>query len=116
MYYGSTNKYKNRKITNKYGTFDSKKEYERFLILQDMEKRGEITDLKRQVPFELIPSQRIQGKVVERAVTYKADYTYYKGNEYIVEDVKSAMTKKLPEYILKRKMMLYLKGIRIREV
>lgn len=106
-------KYKAKKIKTEDGIFDSKKEYKRWLELKALQDRGEIKLLTRQVPFELIPSQRIEGKVVERAVTYKADFVYiYKGSQ-VVEDVKGFKT---PEYILKRKMMLYRYGIKIQEV
>lgn len=94
-------------------TYDSEKERHRHAELLLLEKAGEIRDLKRQVKFELIPSQMYNGKVVERPVRYIADFTYIENDFIVVEDVKGMRTK---EYILKRKMMLYLNGIRIREV
>ena len=48
-------KYFSKKIKNEYGVFDSKAEYERFLYLKHQEDIGVITDLKRQVEFEIIP-------------------------------------------------------------
>lgn len=78
-----------------------------------LERAGAIQGLKRQVRFELIPSQRYDGKVIERPVRYIADFTYTENGNLVVEDVKGMRTK---DYILKRKMMLYLCGIRIREV
>ena len=74
-----------------------------------------IKDLERQVKFVLIPAQYENGKLIERAVTYIADFVYtdVKTGEKVVEDTKGMRTK---EYILKRKMMLYLRGIRIKEV
>lgn len=110
MYYS---KFRNTKVETEFGTFDSKKELRRYMVLLDMQRNGEIQDLKRQVPYELIPSQRIGGKVVERAVKYIADFTYYKDGDFVVEDTKGMKT---PEYVIKRKMMLYFKGIRIKEV
>lgn len=77
-----------------------------------MERAGLIQDLKRQVQFELIPSQKEDGKVVERPVVYKADFTYYQDGKYIVEDAKGYRT---PEYKIKRKLMLYVHGIRVKE-
>ena len=97
-------------------TFDSKKEGKRYGELKELEAIGEITDLRTQVKFELIPSQRIRGKVVERAVTYKADFTYYQNGVYKVEDVKSSKRMIRPEYIIKRKLMLYVKGIQVIEI
>ncbi len=106
-------KYGSRKITVDGITFDSRKEYLRFCELSLLEKAGVVTDLKRQVRFELIPSQRIDGKVVERPVHYVADFVYQENGQTVVEDTKGFKTK---DYILKRKMMLLTHGIRIREV
>ena len=106
-------KYGNRKITKDGITFDSMKEYKRFCELSLLEKAGEITDLQRQVKFMLIPSQKIDGKVVERPVNYIADFVYWENGQMVVEDTKGFKTK---DYILKRKMMLHVHGIRIREV
>ena len=110
-------KYKNRK-TEIFGIkFDSKKEAERYIHLKAKEKNGEITGLKRQVRYELIPSQRINGKVVERKCDYVADFVYFDElkKETVVEDVKSKATR-TSTYIIKRKLMLQKYGIRIKEV
>ena len=106
--------------------FDSKKEAKRYLQLKELEKNGDIKNLKRQVKFELIPAQRepdtvgkrggkIKGKLIEKAWTYRADFTYtdVKTGEYVVEDVKGFKTS---EYKAKRKAMLYFHGIKIKEV
>ena len=106
-------KYHSRKITRDGITFDSVKEYRRHCELLLLEKAGAITDLKRQVKFELIPSQRIGGKVVERSCNYIADFVYQENGQMVVEDVKGVKTK---DYILKRKMMLWFHGIKIKEV
>lgn len=106
-------KYGNKKITRDGMTFDSVKECYRYCELKLMQRAGVITDLECQVKFDLIPAQRIGGKVVERAVTYVADFVYKQNGQTVVEDTKGFRTK---EYILKRKMMLYFHGIRIREV
>ena len=108
-------KYHSRKVVVDGETFDSKREYKRFCELSLLEKAGTIQNLQRQVKFELIPSQRDTetGKVIERAVTYKADFVYEENGKTVVEDTKGFRTK---DYILKRKMCLFLLGIRIREV
>lgn len=106
-------KYHNKKITRDGETYDSVKEYRRSCELKLMERAGVITDLKRQVKFELIPSQKVDGKVVERTVNYVADFVYEQDGKTVVEDVKGVRTK---DYILKRKMLLYFHGIRIKEV
>ena len=106
-------KYHSRKITRDGMTFDSVKEYRRFCELRLLERAGAITELERQVKFELIPSQRIAGKVVERACAYIADFVYMENGKKVVEDTKGFRT---PDYIIKRKLMLWVHGIRIKEV
>lgn len=105
-------KYNSRKAVVDGIRFDSQKEASRYRELRLLERTGAIQDLQRQQVFTLIPSQKRGGKVVERSVTYKADFAYVKDGQYIVEDVKGFKT---PEYILKRKLMLYVHGIRVRE-
>lgn len=107
------NKYKSRKVTVGGIVFDSRKEYKRWCELVLLQKAGQITDLKRQVKYELIPSQKVGGKVVERACTYVADFVYTDNGKTVVEDTKGYKTK---DYIIKRKLMLYVHGIRIAEV
>ena len=106
-------KYRSKKITKDGVTYDSKKEYRRFCELSLLQKAGKVTNLQRQVKFELIPAQRIDGKVVERACNYVADFVYTENGKRVVEDTKGYKTK---DYIIKRKLMLYVHGIRIREV
>lgn len=109
------NKYGNRKIKVGGEVFDSAREFRRWTELQILLKAKKIANLQRQVSFELIPSQKKDGKVVERACTYIADFCYddLENGEFIVEDAKGYRT---PEYVIKRKLMLWLKGIRIEEV
>ena len=106
-------KYGNKKVVVNGIQFDSKREARRYMDLKAMEMAGQIQNLQLQVKYLLIPSQRIDGKVVEREVTYVADFVYEQDGKTIVEDSKGHRTK---DYILKRKMCLYLLGIRIREV
>lgn len=122
------NKYKARKVITEYGTFDSVKEYKRYKYLKALEEVGAITDLRRQVEFELIPEAREAGemitkgahkgeikpgKLIERKCVYYADFVYTEHGETVVEDVKGL---KLPEYIIKRKLMLYRYNICVKEV
>ena len=108
------NKYKNVKS----GGYDSKKEHRRATELKLLEKAGEISDLKEQVVFELLPSQyrEVDGKrkCIEKVVKYIADFSYIENGEYIVEDVKSQISK-TPAYVIKRKLMLFLHDIVVRE-
>lgn len=80
-----------------------------------LERAGEIRNLERQVKFVLIPSQKIDGKVVERECSYIADFKYQdtRTGELIIEDTKGVKTK---EYIIKRKLMLLVYQIKIKEV
>ena len=104
------NKYRNRKTEIDGIVFDSKREAQRYAELQLLQRAGKIRDLSMQVEFELIPKQ--DG---ERACKYKADFVYHMADtgKMVVEDVKGKRTR---EYIIKRKLMLYRYGIRVREV
>lgn len=124
--YRARNKYNARKS----GGFDSEKESRRWQELLLMQRAGAISHLERQVKFELIPAQRepdrtgarggtIRGKTIERAATYIADFSYYDKatNKTIVEDVKGYRDSEAYKlYVIKRKLMLWRYGIRIREV
>lgn len=112
----TNSKYHAKKIEWNGERFDSKKEFYRYQELLLLQRAGKISNLKRQVKIPLLPSQKDEnGKVIERAVTYIADFVYFdiEQNKAIVEDTKGVKT---PEYILKRKMALYLNNIRIHEV
>lgn len=97
------------------GGYASRKEHRRANELQLMQRAGLISNLREQVAYELIPPQRgADGKVLERACTYIADFVYTDNatGQTIVEDTKGFRTK---EYIIKRKLMLKVHGIRISE-
>lgn len=104
-------KYHNKPCEINGEKFDSRREARRYGELQWLLKAGQIKDLERQVKFELIPRQ--DG---ERVCSYVADFTYYEKNGdnwvYIVEDCKGAKT---DVYKIKRKLMLWVHKIRIRE-
>ena len=117
------NKYRNKKVVRNGITYDSKKEADRHAVLKLLERAGKIRELERQVKFVLIPAQYEpdtigargavrRGKLLEREVSYIADYVYTENGSRIVEDCKGFRT---PEYKLKRKMMLYFHGIKIKE-
>lgn len=124
-------KYGNRKAVIDGITFDSKKEAQRYTELKLLEKAGKITGLQLQREIELIPAQREYtneiyekgpnkgrfkpGKLLERKCSYVADFVYWdlENNCMVVEDTKGMRTK---EYIIKRKLMLYKYGIKIKEV
>lgn len=138
-----SNKYGSRKVIVDGITFDSKKEAQRYCDLTLLEKAGKIKNLQRQVKFVLIPAQYEpdtigkrggvkRGKLIERECAYIADFLYFVpiheeftdnhgcvlidelvGYEAVVEDTKGFKTK---DYIIKRKLMLYVHGIRINEI
>lgn len=128
--YGRRTKYGNKKVCVNGIQFDSKHEAEHYILLANLEKHGKIHDLQLQKKYILVPAQyeesaetyskgihkgeKKKGKLIERECAYLADFDYYDSlGRHIVEDAKGMRTK---EYIIKRKLMLYIHGIRITEV
>lgn len=120
------NKYHNRKVKTSDGiVHDSRKEAVRWEQLKLLEEQGKIIELKRQMEFLLIPPQyeelpkskrakKVRKKLLERAVVYRADFVYHdEKGELVIEDVKGLRTR---DYIIKRKLMLYVYGVKIKEV
>ena len=121
------NKYHNQHVRTSDGiVHDSQREAIRWTQLKLLERGGTIKDLQRQVTFVLIPTQREpdvigkrggikKGKVIEHQVCYIADFVYTdtKTGKTVVEDTKGFKTK---DYIIKRKLMLYVHGIQVKEV
>lgn len=116
-------KYKAKKVIVDGETFDSQKEYRRFRELVLLERAGRIQDLQRQVKFVLIPAQyepdtsgkrggMRRGRLLEREISYVADFVYTEDGKTIVEDSKGFRT---TDYKMKRKMMLFFHGVRIKE-
>ena len=127
------NKFNSKKIIVGGMVFDSKKEAKRYQQLYFMERAGEITDLQRQVKFVLIPTQyetyerygkkgqRLKDgkRCIEKECAYVADFVYKKDGETVVEDTKgyrNPSTSGYAYFVLKRKLMLWVHGIRIKEV
>lgn len=122
-------KYGSRKQTVSGITFDSRKEARRFQELRLLEQAGQISDLRMQVKYQLIPPQRAPsfevyksgpnkgrrkpGKLLEKECSYIADFVYVQDGETVVEDAKGYRT---DVYIIKRKLMLERYGIQIQEV
>lgn len=121
------NKYYNKKCEINGIVFDSRKEARRYQELLLLQRAGVIKSLQRQVKYVLIPAQYESferygkngqeltpgKKLVERECAYVADFVYLEGGKTVIEDTKGMKTK---DYIIKRKLMLYTHGIRIREV
>ena len=118
-------KYHNKRVEYEGIVFDSLKEKRRYCQLQLLEKGGIISDLRLQVPFELIPAiyedevvqmktkTKIKKKLVQRSTTYVADFVYLQDGKTIVEDTKGFRTE---VYELKKKMMRAFLGIEIKEI
>ena len=124
MYSG---RFKPQKVENEYGAFDSKSEYERYLLLLDMERNGLITDLKRQVTYELLPKQtkivrkelktkvKEVVKVVEQDMKYTCDFTYCdKDGEFIAEEHKGSKWNVDEAVRIKKKLLYYFHGIELK--
>lgn len=123
-------KYNNVKVVVDGHKFDSVHESQRYCELKMLQRAGEIHDLELQKQFVLIPAQyeyfprygkdgkRLKDgkRCVERQASYYADFYYItKDGCEVVEDAKSEATK-TPVYELKKKLMLQVYGIKIREV
>ena len=111
--YSRIPKYHNKKTVVDNITFDSKHEAERYKELKMLQLAGEISELRLQVPYELIPLMKLNGETF-RATKYVADFVYKdrSGNE-VVEDAKGMKT---DVYKLKKKLMAYVHHIIIKEV
>jgi hypothetical protein len=123
-----TNKYNAKKFISSNGTkYDSKREYFRHLELLEMEANGVISELNRQVEFTLLPAVKVTEtvqlktktkevtKTIQQPIKYVADFVYTENGEKVVEDVKIS-PKVLPkDYVLKKKLLFYFHGYKIRE-
>lgn len=95
-----------RTISSDGKVFASKREANRYEELLLLQKAGEISDLKCQVPFEMV----INGIKVCK---YIADFTYQYKGQYMVEDAKGYRT---DVYKLKKKLMWAVHKIKIWEL
>lgn len=107
----SPRKYRNEPMVLEGLRFDSKREAARFAELRMAIAAGEIRDLEVHPRFPLIVREQDCG-------TYIGDFAYIdvKTGERVVEDVKSAATRKLPTYRLKCRLLWALYGLRVREI
>lgn len=105
-------KYRNVKTEVDGLKFDSKKEAKRWVELKQLLDAGRISNLMRQVMFQLVPQVVLDGRK-QQPVKYVADFQYQLGDQIIVEDVKGFKT---PEYRMKRKMMKAFLGIEVQEI
>lgn len=126
-------KYGNKKVEVDGIEFDSKKEARRYCELTLLQRAGKISDLQMQREFELIPAQyetyprygktgkRLQDgkRCIEKSCTYKADFCYMQDGQLVVEDVKGyrdPQSAGYAKFVIKRKLMLWVHGIKINEI
>ena len=121
-------KYGNSKIKNAFGTYDSELEWSRFVFLSNRQKEGEISGLRRQVEYLLIPAQygteikhlKTKDKEVrvllERPCSYIADFVYERNGKTIVEDCKGAKAIITETAKIKKKLLLWVHGIELRYI
>lgn len=120
-------KYGNSKVEYNGITFDSKRERDRYIVLNQAQEDGLISNLMLQPKWELIPkitekfTKHLKTKdkecerTVQRAITYSADFSYNdRYGNLVVEDVKISPSLLPKEFILKVKMMRALHGIKVR--
>lgn len=108
-------KYGNVKVDG----YDSKREARFARQLDQMRLANDpaerVVEVREQVRFELIPPQcDDKGRLVERKCEYVADFVVRFANG--VEAVFDAKGVRTDVYVMKRKLMLQVFGIRIREV
>lgn len=121
-------KYGNSRVVYNGITFDSKREMQRYIVLSQAQENGLISNLRLQPKFELLPpikeqyvkhlktKDKICERVLQKAITYKADFAYTKNGAEIVEDVKPCKSLLPKEFTLKAKLMRYFHGISVRLV
>lgn len=109
------NKYGARKTEIDGIVFDSAHEAHRYCELKYMERAHLIKELQLQRKFVLLGAQKDKdGKIIERPVTYVADFVYKdQDGQTVVEDAKGFRT---DVFRIKKKLMLSIYGIRVIEV
>jgi len=106
LYFKAIKKASKKRYNNiKVGGCPSIKHFKRKGELLLLEQNGQITNLREEVPFEII----VCGQYV---CSYIADFTYIQDGECIVEDVKGRIS---AEYSIKRKLMQAIHKIKILE-
>lgn len=105
-------KYANQKTEIDGILFDSKAEARYYRTLQIRVRAGEISNLRRQVVFELAPSVVIAGRK-RPPLRYIADFVFEQNGQTVVADVKGAEP---AAYRIKRHLMKSVHGIDILEI
>ena len=109
-------KYRNKKVVYNGITFHSERERDRYIVLCDMEAKGFIVNVQRQVKFPIVINEKL-------SCTYIADFTYKwnGGIDLIVEDVKPKPNKAGKRFLtetfkLKQKLVKAVLNIEIKIV
>ena len=114
------NKFGARKFRNEWGEFDSRAEFWRYAELLEMQRKGLINGLQRQIKYEIIPAIRVQKEIAlktktkyvervdEKAAHYTCDFQYFQNGVLVIEDAKSEATRREKDYVLRRKLMKHL--------
>ena len=111
--YTNYSKYHAKKTVVDGITFHSKSESVRYQELKMLERAGEISGLRLQVPFELLPGEEGPDGIKLRPLKYVADFVYLdKNGNQVVEDKKGFRT---PEYKIKKRLMWHILHIQILE-
>ena len=103
-------KYRNVKCEHLGQKYDSKRERDRHIDLLLLERAGQITELRRQVAYELAPRVKLGGRF-KPALRYVADFCYVEAGAVVTEDSKGAITR---EFRIKQHLMATVHGIEIR--
>jgi hypothetical protein len=123
-------KYGNKRVEYDGVTFDSKKERDRYIVLKDAERQGIISDLQRQVRYELHAPEHeeyevqlktktiVKTRTIQRGIYYTCDFQYMKDGVLVVEDVKSSprQTALDKAYQIRKKLFFSKTRIHIKEV
>ena len=132
------NKLNNTCVTVDGIPFQSLREADRYMELKLLLRAGRISNLEMQKKYELIPAQyetvetgeyykigdkkgqpKTKKVCVEQACSYYADFVYEEDGKLVVEDTKGfrdPSSSPYAKFVIKRKLMLWLHGIRVREV
>ncbi|MFC1959135.1 DUF1064 domain-containing protein [Chloroflexota bacterium] len=97
-------KYRNTKVKADGYTFDSKAEYQRYLVLKLWQEQGVIQDLQVHPRYELLPAFTDSAGERHRGISYVADFAYQENTQQIVEDVKGVETQ---VFKIKKKLLLH---------
>ena len=86
------NKYNARKVKRFGMVFDSALEADRYIFLRAAQDAGEISELRTQQSYEVLPAFRDRDGKKNRAIKYIVDFEYILDGQVVIEDVKGYQT------------------------